>query len=64
MRNYTTMKKYITPETDIIIAETTENVLLKGSHTLDEYQPGGPITAGGDEDDFTPANKSLWDTNE
>ena len=57
------MKRYIKPEIELIIAETTEHVLLKGSHTLDEFNTGDPITPGGDEEDYDPANKSLWDPN-
>ncbi len=57
------MKKYEIPQTEIVLVETTKNLMLYGSYRVNELQREDNVDIGGD-GDANMLNRSLWDENE
>lgn len=54
------MRKYETPQTEIVILETTKNLMLDGSYIVNDLQKEENVDIGGDED-ANMLHHSLWD---
>ncbi len=57
------MKKYEIPQTEIVLVETTKNLMLYGSYRVNELQREDNVDIGGD-GDANMLHRSLWDENE
>lgn len=57
------MRKYETPQIEIVLLETAKNLMLYGSYRVNDLQKEDNVDIGGDED-ANMLHRSLWDENE
>lgn len=53
------MRTYRKPLLDIIATEVSKEILLQGSHDVEDFEHKDPIEVGGD--DANELKKGLWD---